>query len=44
LVEAGDVRAVVDRVVTLEELPEAHAYMETRRARGKVVVDLEAVR
>ncbi|MEO0322133.1 MAG: NAD(P)-dependent alcohol dehydrogenase [Myxococcota bacterium] len=39
-VRAGSLRAVVDRVLPFRELPAAHAYLETRRARGKVVVTL----
>ena len=39
-VREGRLRAVVDRVLPFEELASAHAYLETRRARGKVVVTL----
>ncbi len=39
-VDAGLLRPVVDRVLPLEESREAHAYVETRRARGKVVVTI----
>jgi NADPH:quinone reductase-like Zn-dependent oxidoreductase len=38
LVRSGAVRVVVDRVAPFEGLPEALAYLETRHARGKVVV------
>ena len=38
LVEAGKIRPVIDRVYDLEQIAEAHAYSETRRARGKIVV------
>jgi NADPH2:quinone reductase len=38
LFEAGDLKTVVDRYYTLEQLPEAHAYVETGRKRGNVVV------
>lgn len=38
LAEAGKLEPVIDRVVGLDQLPAAHAYLETRRARGKVVV------
>jgi NADPH:quinone reductase-like Zn-dependent oxidoreductase len=38
---AGRLRAVVDRTVPLIQLPEALAYLETRRARGKVVVTVD---
>ncbi|WP_299717685.1 NADP-dependent oxidoreductase [Tardiphaga sp.] len=38
LIEAGDIRPVVDRVFPFEETNEALAYVETGRAKGKVVV------
>lgn len=40
LVAAGSITTVVDRRYTLDELPDAMRYLETRRARGKVVVDV----
>ena len=39
-VDEGKLHAVVDRVWPLEESAEAHRYLETRRARGKVVLSL----
>ena len=36
-IDAGELRPVVDRIFPLEDSTEAHAYLETRRARGKVV-------
>lgn len=41
-VEAGAVSPVVDRVVPLERSAEGHAHLQTRRARGKVVVEVRA--
>lgn len=38
LVEAGAIRPVIDRVVPLAEVAEAHRYSETHRARGKIVL------
>jgi NADPH:quinone reductase-like Zn-dependent oxidoreductase len=38
LVEAGEVRPIVDRTYPLAEAAAAIAYVETRRARGKVVL------
>lgn len=38
LIESGAVHAVIDRVVTLEEVPEALARIEKGHTRGKVVV------
>jgi Zinc-binding dehydrogenase len=37
-VESGTLRPVVDRVLKLDEGAEAQRYLETRRARGKVVL------
>lgn len=39
-VEAGEVRPVVDRVYPLAQAREACAYLLTKRARGKVVIDV----
>jgi NADPH:quinone reductase-like Zn-dependent oxidoreductase len=38
LVRAGRIRPVIDRAFPMEELPAAHAYLESRRAFGKVVL------
>ena len=38
LIAVGSIRPVVDRVFPLEALAEAHAYSETGRARGKIVI------
>jgi NADPH:quinone reductase-like Zn-dependent oxidoreductase len=38
LVETGQVTPVIDRTYPLRELPEAIRYLETKRARGKVVI------
>ena len=38
LIESGAVRPVIDRVYPLERTAEAIAYLETMRARGKVVI------
>lgn len=38
LIEAGAIRPVVDRVFPFEKINEALAYVETGRARGKVVI------
>ncbi|NSX32352.1 NADP-dependent oxidoreductase [Brevundimonas vesicularis] len=40
LIEAGDIRPVLDRVFPFEDLNAALAYIETGRAKGKVVVSL----
>ncbi|MBB5746587.1 NADP-dependent oxidoreductase [Brevundimonas variabilis] len=41
-IEAGDIRTVNDRTFPFEALNEALAYVETGRAKGKVVVSLKA--
>ncbi|MEW5848157.1 MAG: NADP-dependent oxidoreductase [Myxococcota bacterium] len=38
LIERGIIRPVVDKVFSFEETPKALAYVETGRARGKVVI------
>jgi NADPH:quinone reductase-like Zn-dependent oxidoreductase len=41
LMEAGKVTPVIDRRYSLSEVPEAIAYLETGRARGKVIITVE---
>jgi len=38
LIDSGDVRPVVDRIFPFEAVNEALAYVETGRAKGKVVI------
>lgn len=40
LVEAGEVRAVVDRRYPLDEIADAHRYVESGRKTGNVVIDV----
>lgn len=40
MLEDGRLRSVIDRRYTLAEVPEAIAYLETGRARGKVVIEV----
>jgi NADPH:quinone reductase-like Zn-dependent oxidoreductase len=40
LLDAGAIRPLVDRVYPFEQIGEALAYVETGRAKGKVVVKL----
>jgi len=40
LVDRGKIRPVIDRVFALDEAAEAHRYIETGRARGKVVLQV----
>lgn len=40
LVDAGVIRPVIDRVLPLEAIAEAHAHSETGRARGKIIIQV----
>ena len=40
-IDAGNLRVVVDRSFPLNDAAEAHRYMETKRARGKVVLAVD---
>lgn len=40
LVNRGSYKAVIDRLFTLAQIAEAHAYVETGRKRGSVVVTI----
>ena len=42
LVDSGALRPLIDRVFPLAEVAEAHRYLETGRARGKVVLSVGA--
>jgi len=39
-IDTGSLRVVVDRSFALDDAAEAHRYMETKRARGKVVLEV----
>jgi NADPH:quinone reductase-like Zn-dependent oxidoreductase len=39
-IEAGSLRVVLDRCFSLDDVADAHRYMETKRARGKVVLEV----
>jgi NADPH:quinone reductase-like Zn-dependent oxidoreductase len=41
MMSEGKIRAVIDRTYKMSEVPEAIRYLETGRARGKVVVTVE---
>ena len=40
LIDSGAIRPVIDRVFPFEATPEAMAYVETGRAKGKVVIKI----
>ncbi|GIL88671.1 hypothetical protein Vretifemale_16593 [Volvox reticuliferus] len=42
MVAEGRVKVHVDRVMSLEQLPDAHEYVEQGRTRGKVVIKVDS--
>src|SRR5262249_771799 len=39
-IEAGRLKTVIDRVFNFEQIADAHRQIETKRTRGKIVIEL----
>ena len=41
LIEAGDLRAVIDRCYPLDRIAEAHSYVDDKRHKGNIVLTID---
>ena len=41
LAESGDIKPIIDRTYPLDEIVDAHTYVDTGRKRGNVVIMIE---
>ncbi len=40
MIENGELRTVIDRIYSMDEIQEAHIYSQSGRVRGKIVIDI----